>query len=905
MPKSDAVWGIDIGNCSLKALRCRPSEEPGRIIADAFDFIEYPKVLTQPGADRAELVADALRQFLSRNSIRGDQVAISVSGQTGLARFVKLPPIEAKRIPDIVKFEAKQQIPFDLNDVIWDFQRIGGGAAEEEGFVLEAEVGLFAMKRDQVFVALEPFTTAGIPVSFVQLAPLALFNFMTFDQITDLPPPDEYDPDNPPPSYVVLSMGTDASDLVVTNGFKVWQRSIPIGGNHFTRALTKELKLTFAKAEHLKRNAQTSEDPKAVFQAMRSVFNDLLTEVQRSIGYFTSVERSAKIEKIVAMGNPVKLPGLRRYLAQGLGYDVVRLEGFRGLEGPEVLNAPAFQENQLCFPVSYGLALQALKKASLRTNLLPKEIVKERVISAKKPWAIAAAAVLLLGSTISLASLSRALGTVNPDRPDLKSGLDAASKAVSVATGFETEANSAMKELEQIQKVGDNVVGNVEGRLRWLELYRAITESLPSPTDFPAPPVAPAPKAPKDPKDPAALPTVDMVAKAKEVARRNIVHIDSVDAQYLESFSDWYTSVKPWMEENAAAASQPAADGKEAAPAASPAAATTAAATTSGGTTGGSSTGGTSSGTSSSSSSGSSSSGGSGEGPQGSGWLVVVRGHHYHNDLRDPTLNPQGAEYVKQTVLKKLAEGQIALPLPQGGTELVSMKEFGISTPVLVNPELPRPELLSNPFGTGNAMMGGGPSGPGGMRTSSPYPGPTGGGPMGSKTPPGGGYGATGPRPAAYPGGGSAGMPGTDPNATDSTIELARFNFEIQFVWQPVKQSERLEKKLKAAEEAAAAKATETPAEKPADEKAATEGKTDPSGAPVPGETPADPAATPATPVDPAAAPATPVDPAAPAAPPADATTTPPVDPKTAPPGDATAPPPADPKAAPPAAPNS
>ncbi|MDZ7618829.1 MAG: pilus assembly protein PilM, partial [Patescibacteria group bacterium] len=265
MGRTGAVWGIDIGQCSLKALRCRPHEDdPDRIVADAFDFIEYPKILSQPDAEPDELIADALNQFLARNSVEGDRVAISVGGQAGLVRFIKLPPVEAKKIPDIVRFEARQQIPFDLNDVIWDYQRLGGGA-EEEGFALETEIGLFAMKRETVLSTLEPYQKARLEVDYVQLTPLALYNFALFDQLPDLPPPDEYDPEDPPESLVIISLGTDATDLVVTNGYRVWQRSVPIGGNHFTKALTKELKLTFAKAEHLKRNATAAEDPKAVF----------------------------------------------------------------------------------------------------------------------------------------------------------------------------------------------------------------------------------------------------------------------------------------------------------------------------------------------------------------------------------------------------------------------------------------------------------------------------------------------------------------------------------------------------------------------------------------------------------------------------------------------------------------
>src|SRR5689334_17587217 len=213
MAKSNAVWGIDIGQCALKALRCRPHEQSDLIVADAFDYIEYPKILSQPDADPAELVREALEQFLSRNSVAGDQVAISVSGQSGLARFIKLPPVESKKIPDIVRYEARQQIPFALEDVVWDYQQMAGGSMEE-GFALETEVGLFAMKRDQVNRALRPFLDAGIEVDIVQLTPLALYNFITFDQMPDIPPQDQYDPENPPPSTVVLSLGTDVSDLV-------------------------------------------------------------------------------------------------------------------------------------------------------------------------------------------------------------------------------------------------------------------------------------------------------------------------------------------------------------------------------------------------------------------------------------------------------------------------------------------------------------------------------------------------------------------------------------------------------------------------------------------------------------------------------------------------------------------
>src|SRR5215213_55199 len=162
MAKTQAVWALDIGQAALKALKLVPGEGPDQVVAEAFDYVEYPKILSQPDADPEELVREALTTFLERNDLKGSRVAVSVPGQSGLVKFIKLPPVEKKRIPDIVKFEARQQIPFALEEVVWAYQQIGGDEDEadaDESFTM-AEVGLFAMKRDQIQRSILPFQAA-------------------------------------------------------------------------------------------------------------------------------------------------------------------------------------------------------------------------------------------------------------------------------------------------------------------------------------------------------------------------------------------------------------------------------------------------------------------------------------------------------------------------------------------------------------------------------------------------------------------------------------------------------------------------------------------------------------------------------------------------------------------------
>src|SRR5262245_21301395 len=348
MPITPGVWGIDLGQCALKAIRLE--EIDGQLTATAFDYVEHPKILSQPDADPDQLTREALEKFLSRNSIRWDMVLISVPGQSGLARFVKLPPVEEKKIADIVRFEAKQQIPFPLDEVVWDYQKIGAGVVTD-GFAMETEIGLFAMKRDMVYRAIQQFKDVNVEVHVVQMSPLALCNYVAYDLLgKDAAPPaaegEEAAATEKRPCVVALDIGTDNSNLVITDGDKIiWQRPIPLGGNHFTRVLTKDLKLTFAKAEHLKRNAVKSPDLKKILSSLKPVLNDFVSEVQRSLGYFTNTHRDAHVSRLMGLGNAFRLPGMQRFLEEKLQLPVVKLQKMNRLEGDGVVTAPAFTEN--------------------------------------------------------------------------------------------------------------------------------------------------------------------------------------------------------------------------------------------------------------------------------------------------------------------------------------------------------------------------------------------------------------------------------------------------------------------------------------------------------------------------------------------------------------------------------
>lgn len=765
MAVGKAVWGIDIGQSAIKALKCRMHEDGFWMVAEAFDYIEYPSPLNQAGAGSEGLVKDALREFLSRNDIRNDTVSISVPGQAGLARFFKAPPVEAKRIADIVKYEAKQQIPFPLEDVIWDYQPMPG-SHEEEGISLETEIGIFAMKRDQIFRSLQPYLDTGIDVDFVQLSPICLYNFVSNDQLTVNPLKETYDPANQPESCVVVSMGTETTDLVITNGFRVWQRSLPIGGNHFTKQLTKELKLTFAKAEHLKRHASEAENAKLVFQAMRPVFNDLVTEIQRSIGFFQTLDRKAKISRIIPIGNGMKLPGLIPYLGKNLGYEVVELDGYQKLTGTDVTASPTFRENMLSFATCYGLCLQGLQKSALRTNLLPQEILVDRLVRQKKPWAVAAVAALLAACALNFGFHWRAYSAAHI--PAFDDGLSAINSVQTKSSNFTSTDSTMLSEKENLEMIGRYVVGNEENRRLWPELMKAITTALPVDPDVPP----------------------GQVSK-KPLDQRPDLEISSIESQYFPDLSLWYTDAvkqkyaatlenrkailrresegeeaSPPIDEDiaaeeskAAATEKPpaaaSAEGEEAAPTIDPEDAQLTAAEAEAnveldesevepedelaGPT-----------------------------AEESGWIIELTGRHLHNSKS--ARENAGAQYVRNTLIDQLDRGFVELINDKNEPELVSMKELGISHPIIAIDKVPQEMDWPNP----------------------------------DYEPPAGGI-AGGEGYDMYGGGNNMRNP-MDPNAeppAPPTIKVKVYYFKVQFCWRETPLSKRLEAR-RAAEQAAA-----------------------------------------------------------------------------------------------------
>lgn len=375
-----AVWGVDVSKFSVKAVRLNPLREGAAEITH-LDVIEYP--IGQEGADEGTQIREALTQLMKRQRLGGEKVVVSLPGHTTFNRFIKIPPTEPKKVAQLVKFEAQQHIPFPMDQVVWGYQLV----EKEYGPGDELELVLFAVKKDIIYQFLSHLNAVNFPCDVLQFSPVALYNFLVHDQDVGT-------------NCFVLDIGAENSDLVVIDGEKFWIRNIPITGNTITKALQQKFQIPLAEAEKLKVNASSSQQAQKIFGVVQPVLRDLVGEIHRSIGYYKSLSKTVRFEKMMLVGNASKTINLQRFLSQNLQIEALKLAKLNKFSVSNSVPEAQFQDYLPTLGVACGLGLQGMGVARNKINLLPEEELKKREFAKKKP--IFAAAVGIVIATTGL-----------------------------------------------------------------------------------------------------------------------------------------------------------------------------------------------------------------------------------------------------------------------------------------------------------------------------------------------------------------------------------------------------------------------------------------------------------------------------------------------------------------------
>ena len=369
------IWSVDLGKSALKAVRLRRDKNNVEILA--VDKVDYP--VSQNGTDAGDATKEALSIFRSRNEVR-DPLVVCHPGQGTFSRFIKVPAFDDKKVQDMVQYEASQQIPFPLDEVIWDYHMVDREYLSGE----ERDVGLFAVRREAIDDFLLEFVEEGFSVEMLPIGYLALFNYIKYDL-------------SPTEPSVVLDIGATHTDLILIEGERFWVRPLPHSGQEMTRAIMDRFKLKYGEAEKLKTAAaKAPAQATKIFQAViQPKLKELVQEVQRSIGFYRSQSGSVDFTRLYLVGNGARIIGIKKYLQDQLSMPVHRVQSIHHLRINRDVNVKLLQLQLPSFGTALGAGIQALGVGACDVDLVPREEKAKKAAERKKKHVYFAALLLL------------------------------------------------------------------------------------------------------------------------------------------------------------------------------------------------------------------------------------------------------------------------------------------------------------------------------------------------------------------------------------------------------------------------------------------------------------------------------------------------------------------------------
>src|SRR6266566_6824269 len=331
----------------------------------------------------------ALREMLDELHIKRGLVNYALPAQSVFSRFVNLPAVEQEKIEKIVSFEAQQNVPFPIDEVVWDYQLVGGGLDQQ------VQVVLVAIKVDLLEEINAAVEETGLRTSIVDVAPMARYNAF------------RYNYSNLSGCSLLAYIGARMTNVLFIEPGKVFSRSVPIGGSSITAAIAKEFGESFREAESRKRRdgfvslgsayAEPADpDVARVSKIVRTIMTRLHAELMRSIGHYRGQQQGSRPERIFLCGGSASMPYMREFFKEKLHLPVEFFNPLQNVTVSESAPMPELMRSAHLLGDLVGLALRSASVCPMELNLRSASVARRQELEKRLPFFIVAAACFLL-----------------------------------------------------------------------------------------------------------------------------------------------------------------------------------------------------------------------------------------------------------------------------------------------------------------------------------------------------------------------------------------------------------------------------------------------------------------------------------------------------------------------------
>ena len=343
------LLGVDIGSHAIKAVLLKKSGKSGfayELEKIALEPVS-PQVIVEGDIIDSVAVVDVLDRLFRSMRVRIHDVAISLSGNSVIIKKIKVPRMSEEELRDSIQWEAEQYIPFEIDEVMVDYESLESEEASEGE---DMDVVLVAVKKDKVNDYTSVISQVGRNTLLVDVDVFAIQNCFDINY-----------PDLTESSVGLVNIGASVTSInVIEKGVTAFWRDIMIGGNRHTEALQRRLGLGVEQAEDAKRRFEIEgASPEAVMPVLESSSEEIVDVIAKTFDFYYGSSDISSLDKIFISGGTAATPGFLEMLGNRLGTPVEQMDCFRAISlNTKKFDVDYIQDQSVNFAVAVGLAVR-------------------------------------------------------------------------------------------------------------------------------------------------------------------------------------------------------------------------------------------------------------------------------------------------------------------------------------------------------------------------------------------------------------------------------------------------------------------------------------------------------------------------------------------------------------------
>ncbi|HZF24741.1 MAG TPA: pilus assembly protein PilM [Steroidobacteraceae bacterium] len=347
-PKYRPLLGLDITTSSVKLIELSMGGGQYRVESYAAEPTPHNAINEKAIVD-AEAVGEAIRRAVKRSGAKSREAAIAISGDAAITKVIQMPKtLGENELEGQVEMQADQYIPFPMEEVSYDFQRIGPSEKDPEML----DVLLVATRTENVEQRVAAVQAAGLTSRIVDVEAFALENACKL--LTHQMPDGGIDR-----TIAVIDFGASSTTFSVLKDLKViYTRDFAFGGQQLTEEIMRTYGLSMEEAGRAKKEGGLPSNYQP--EVLDPFIDDMTQQVSRSLQfYLASGSGREQPEKIVVCGGCANIAGVDDVIASRVGIPAERGDPLGQMKLSSRAKAQAVKKDATALLTACGLALRS------------------------------------------------------------------------------------------------------------------------------------------------------------------------------------------------------------------------------------------------------------------------------------------------------------------------------------------------------------------------------------------------------------------------------------------------------------------------------------------------------------------------------------------------------------------